>query len=166
MQSKRSEALKWAETRVKELQASRKKHKKNYFVITSMMALVNIAIVTMASIGLSILIRYSENGDESSNTAIIMASVAASLTILIFFVNIVNVVYRSSMRWQTYRNAADSIQHEVIRFSLNSEMSEDTKAKEKFEKRISEIYEEAHNFKREKKAVKILLNALSGGDNV
>lgn len=98
MQSKRSEALKWAETRVKELQASRKKHKKNYFVITSIMALINIAIVTMASIGLSILIRYSENGDESSNTAIIMASVAASLTILIFFVNIVNVVYRSSMR--------------------------------------------------------------------
>lgn len=170
---KKSEALKWAESRVRELKQTRKKYKKHYTTITIAMSLVNIAIVVMAAIGLHILVKYGHQaqGKQGADTwdpqfAIIMTSLAAGLTILIFFINIANVIYRSVMRWQNYRNAADAIQHEVIKFSLGDEYDKLKDPTTKFEKRVQEIYDEAIHFKRKKHPVKIILNALSGGDNV
>lgn len=167
---RKTDALKWAEARVRELKADRKRYKKHYTTITIVMSLINVTIVVMAAIGLDILVKHghglTDKNGETITFAIVMTSLAAGLTILIFFINIVNVVYRSVMRWQTYRNAADAIQHEVIKFSLGDDYDKVKDPTAKFEKRVQEIYNNAIHFKRKKRPIKILLNALSGGDNV
>lgn len=159
-----AEVLKWAESQVRIMKKSQAKNKKDQTVVTIIMAIINLAIISMATAALIILIEHKNQVDNQS--AIVMASIAAGLTIAIFFVNMINIIYRSVMRWQTYKNAADAIQHEIARFHLHDEYRRYKNPEQKFIEKIKAIDEEANHTKRKKKFLKILLKALSGGDNV
>lgn len=180
----RNEVLSWAESRVREMKKAQAKNKKDNTIVTVIMAFINLAIIAMAATALAILMRHMNDTmqqdilDANGNVigqatvpavdtkGLVMASIAAGLTILIFFVNVTNIIYRSVMRWQTYKNAADAIQHEIARFHLHDEYRRYKNPDQKFIDKIKDIEETANHTKRKKNVFKIVLKALSGGDNV
>lgn len=160
-----NDVISWAEARVREMKRAQVKNRKDNTLVTIILAIINITIIAMASIALIILLKF--RNDSAVNTkSITMASIAASLTIIIFFVNVANIVYRSVMRLQTYKNAADAIQHEVARFHLHDEYKEYKDPEQVFIDKIKEIEDAANHTKRKKSIFKIILKALSGGENV
>lgn len=161
-----NEVVSWAQARVNTLKIKSKKNRKRYTILASIMALINLAIIVLAAVGLAILVKNKDKIEDGSTLPIVMTSIAAGLTIAIFFMNFANIIYRSLMRWHAYKDGADALQHEVLKYHVHDEYKKRKNPEEYFLHKIGEIYEEAISFKRHKNPWKLLLKALSGGDNV
>lgn len=162
--------IKWAKGKVQYLRVQEKKNRKRYSVLTIIVSVLNLIIVILASMAIHALITSREKMTNNHNLKVqlIMACIAAGVTILIFILTIFNMVYRSVTKKEIYHKALDEIQVEIIKYKEkhNDYFKREIKDPEELLKNnVTKIYNNVKKTHRSKNWFNMLTTALSGGEN-
>ena len=152
----------YANSKKAELKDRQRRDRRMYSILTISISVINLVIVVMAAIALDILIR---EGGDSNSLNIVMASIAAALTIAIFVVNIFVVIFRGFARFNAYKAGMDEIQREVMAYSLKEKSYALDGSDETLDKNVNEIFERTMKRKEKVSMTKMIIKALVGGDN-
>ena len=162
--------IKWAKGKVQYLRVEEKKNRKRYSALTIIVSVLNLVIVILASMAIHALITSREKMTNNHNLKVqlIMACIAAGVTILIFILTIFNMVYRSVTKKEIYRKALDEIQVEIIKYKEKHEdyfKKEIKDPEELLKKNVTKLYQNVKKTHQSKNWFSMLITALSGGEN-
>lgn len=162
--------IKWAKGKVDDLKIKEKRNRKRYAALTIIVSVINLIVVALASLAIHALITAKDKTLHNSHIKLqlIMACVAAGVTILIFLLTIFTMIYRSVTKKDIYLKALDEIQVEIIKYKEKNEdyfnkSVEDPEALLK--KNIENINNKARGTYRAKSFSQLVLIALSGGEH-
>lgn len=160
--------LKWATGKINTLNREQKHYVRRYYILTIIISILNLTVVGLASAAIHSLVNVREMTVKGSETRLqlIMACIAAGVTILIFIITILNMLFRSVTKKDVYYAAMNEIQVEIIKFKEGAGEYQESDDKEKLlEKNVNTIYKKAIRAERNKNPFQIILKALSGGEN-
>ena len=162
--------IKWAKGKVEYLRTEEKKNRKRYSILTIIISILNLIIVILASMAIHALITSKEKmtNDHNLKIQLVMACIAAGVTILIFLLTIFNMVYRSVTKKEIYRKALDEIQVEIIKYKEKHEdyFAKDIKDPEQLlKKNVEKINTRVKKTHQSKHWFSMIITALSGGEN-
>ena len=161
----------WVENEVSILDAKYKKAKFRYKVLATVLALLNLAAIIIASVAIEMIVSWKEPTNtgakaiQGGHTGLILAILAGVVVITIFVLNFVISLMRSLMRTKYYKRAKNEIYLEVMKFENEIGIYKTkTKRNEKFKANINLIKETALNSRRQEgKKIKVILRAFTGG---
>lgn len=159
----------WAEKQIARLSKKQKSNRKKYAIVSAVLSLFNLSVVILACVALQELIFASHHATPEElvkiDAQIALASAAASITIVIFVLNIGTIIYRGFMRWFIYKDALDAIQVEVMKHQNKRAEYQDVEDIDKLlEERVHHISHAALTNRSHKKWRSMLMKALAGGD--
>ena len=160
-QSKKS-PLAYVNSKIKELEKEKRSSQIKYVIFSFISFILNIA-----TIGLSIycIVLISKH-NNSNTTATILAALSAGLIVVLFALNVLNVVSRGLFKTRTYRQALFAMQTETTQFKYNQNAYKKSEDKEKlYLKNIKKIYKNAKG-KKSKVKLMTILNAIYWGTYV
>lgn len=162
--------IKWAKGKVDDLKIKEKKNRKRYAILSIIVSVINLIVVVLASLAIHALITAKDKAQHDSHIKLqlIMACVAAGITILIFLLTIFTMIYRSVTKKDIYLKALDEIQVEIIKYKEKNEdyFSKDIKDPDSLlRKNVENINIRARGTYRKKSWTNLILIALSGGEN-
>lgn len=146
----------------KNLKAKRKASLISWSIFSVIIALTNIAILTISSIALKqVLDDY--NADTTSAdfaSQVLPTALVSAVSISLFILSIIISIYQGRMKSNIYREAMNAIQYEYIRHTKDLKSSDAD-----IKKNVDKIYHEAVKAKNKKSFKKVLLTILTGGDD-
>ena len=147
---------------INDLEMKMKQSKKWFVFFSIVLMVINLSMVVIAGVIIKDLSQESKNG---SNVGLILASFAAVVVILIFFLQFVIVFYKSQMKGQLYKEACDEIQVEVMKFNNKKDEYAGKDSEEVLSDKVNTIKSAALEHRRHKSMIQILLNGFGGGED-
>ena len=151
----------YVEERIREIKKQKKRFRKQYNIWATIMLILNAAAITLSILGIS---KISSETQQDSNHKIylVLSSIAAAVVIILFALHFFNVIYRSITKERFYKEGMDKIQHEIMRWSQNTEYYKN-KTKDDLLEKVEIIRNETLAIKTTNKSLlKLIFKALTG----
>ena len=146
---------------IKELQTKAKHEKRAYFLLATILLLINLATVVVAIVALVIFLEHVVIS-ERNGLAVAGAITSVAIVLTIFVLQNINVIYRGLNKDKFFKKAIDKIQHEYMQHSFSREEYSGDDKDAVLERQVKHIFNKYTNKKRKKGAF-IIFRALLGG---
>lgn len=162
MEQSKKTPLAYVNSKIRELEKEKRTLQIKYVIFSFISFILNITTIGL-SIYCIVLISQHNNSDT---TATILAALSAGLIVVLFTLNVVNVVSRGLFKTRTYRQALFAMQSETTQFKYNQNDYKKAEDKEKlYLKNIKKIYKNAKS-KKNKVRLSTILKAIYRGTYV